>query len=221
MYIIIVGGGKVGHFLAKRLSQDKHTIVLIEKDRECCNAIAEELNNAIVICGDGCEPMVLEEAKIDRADVIAAVTGGDEDNLVICQIAKEKFKVRRTVARVNDPKNEHTFSELGVDVPIDATSIIAKIIEEETSFNDFVNLMSFKRGKLAIVRVDLPSESPVINKTLQEIVLPENSVVVSIIRGEDVVIPKGNTVLKAQDDVIALTTIENEQQLLNCLLGKI
>ncbi|MDD5292501.1 MAG: TrkA C-terminal domain-containing protein, partial [Candidatus Omnitrophica bacterium] len=148
-------------------------------------------------------------------------TGGDEDNLVICQIAKEKFKVRRTVARVNDPNNEHTFSELGVDIPIDATSIIAKIIEEETSFSDFVNLMSFKRGKLAIVRVDLPEDSPVINKQLQEVVLPENSVVVSVIRGEDVIVPKGNTVLEAQDDIIALTTIENEQQLLNLLLGKL
>lgn len=221
MYIVIIGGGKVGHFLAKRLSRDKHTIVVIEKDKETCNRVAEELNDVVVIYGDGCEPVVLEEAKIDRADVVAAVTGGDEDNLVICQIAKEKYKVRRTVARVNDPKNEHTFSELGVDVPIDATSIIAKIIEEETSFNDFVNLMSFKRGKLAIVRVDLPQESPVINKPLQEITLPENSVVVSIIRGEDVVVPKGNTILKAQDDIIALTTIENEQQLLNTFLGKI
>jgi len=221
MYIIIVGGGKVGHFLAKHLSQDKHTIVLIDKDKETCKMLAEELNNVVVVCGDGCEPMVLEEAKIDRADVVAAVTGGDEDNLVICQIAKEKFKVRRTVARVNDPNNEHTFSELGVDIPIDATSIIAKIIEEETSFSDFVNLMSFKRGKLAIVRVDLPESSPVINKQLQEVVLPENSVVVSVIRGEDVIVPKGDTMLKAQDDIIALTTIENEQQLLNLLLGKI
>jgi len=221
MYIIIVGGGKVGHFLAKHLSQDKHTIVLIDKDKETCKMLAEELNNVVVVCGDGCEPMVLEEAKIDRADVVAAVTGGDEDNLVICQIAKEKFKVRRTVARVNDPNNEHTFSELGVDIPIDATSIIAKIIEEETSFSDFVNLMSFKRGKLAIVRVDLPESSPVINKQLQEVVLPENSVVVSVIRGEDVIVPKGDTMLKAQDDIIALTTIENEQQLLNLLLGKL
>jgi len=108
-----------------------------------------------------------------------------------------------------------------VDVPIDATSIIAKIIEEESSFSDFVNLMSFRRGKLAIVRVDLPEESPVINKNLQEIVLPENSVLVSIIRGDDVIVPKGDTVLKAQDDIIALTTIENEQQLLDLLIGKI
>ena len=220
MYIIIIGGGKVGHFLAKRLSQNKHTIVLIEKDRELCNELAQE-SDFVVVCGDGCEPIILEESKIDRADVVAAVTGADEDNLVICQIAKEKFKVKRTVARVNDPDNEHTFSELGVDVPIDATSIIAKIIEEESSFSDFVNLMSFRRGKLAIVRVDLPEESPVINKNLQEIVLPEDSVLVSIIRGDDVIVPKGDTVLKAQDDIIALTTIENEQQLLDLLLGKI
>ncbi|NQU18974.1 TrkA family potassium uptake protein [bacterium] len=220
MYIIIIGGGKVGHFLAKRLSQNKHTIVLIEKDRELCNELAQE-SDFVVVRGDGCEPIILEESKIDRADVVAAVTGTDEDNLVICQIAKEKFKVKRTVARVNDPDNEHTFSELGVDVPIDATSIIAKIIEEESSFSDFVNLMSFRRGKLAIVRVDLPEESPVINKNLQEIVLPENSVLVSIIRGDDVIVPKGDTVLKAQDDIIALTTIENEQQLLDLLIGKI
>jgi trk system potassium uptake protein TrkA len=220
MYIIIVGGGKVGNFLAKRLSCDKHTVVLVDKDEKLCRKLAENFNG-VVICGDGCEPVVLEEAKIDRADVVAAVTGDDEDNLVICQIAKEKFKTRRTVARVNDPDNEHTFSELGVDIPIDATAIIAKIVEEEVSLDDFVNLMSFKRGKLAIVRVDLPAESPVINKSLQEIVLPENSVLVSIIRGEDVIIPKGNTVLKAQDDIIALTTIENEQQLLNIFIGKL
>lgn len=220
MYIVIVGGGKVGHFLAKHLSTDKHTVVLIDKDKGLCSELAESLD-CVVICGDACEPIILEEAKIDRADVIAAVTGDDEDNLVICQIAKEKFKVRRTVARVNDPGNEHTFSELGIDVPIDATSIIAKIIEEEASFTDFVNLMSFKRGKLAIVRVDLPDDSPVINKSLQEIVLPENSVLVSIIRGNEVIVPKGSTLLKAQDDVIALTTIENEQQLLSSLIGKI
>ena len=220
MYIIIVGGGKVGHFLAKRLSEDEHTVVLIEKDRALCRELAADLN-VVVVHGDGCEPIILEEAKIDRANVVAAVTGADEDNLVICQVAKEKFKVHRTVARVNDPANEYTFSELGVDIPIDATSIIAKIVEEEVSFTDFVNLMSFKRGKLAIVRVDLPNDSPVINKELQKIVLPQDSVLVSIIRGNDVIVPKGNTVLQAQDDIIALTKIENEQQLLSLLLGKI
>lgn len=220
MYIIIVGGGKVGHSLAKQLTQDEHTVVLIDKSKELCKKLAEDIE-AVVVCGDGCDPIILEEAKIDRADVVAAVTSQDEDNLVICQIAKEKFKVRRTVGRVNDPDNIQTFSALGVDVPIDDTTIIAKIIEEEVSFSDFVNLMSFKRGKLAIVRVDLPEGSPVIDKSLQEIVLPTDSVLVSIIRGDDVIVPKGDTVLKAQDDIIALTTIDHEQQLLDFLLGKI
>ena len=220
MFIIIVGAGKVGHFLAKRLLNDNHTVSIIDKDKAACEEIAKD-TNALVINGDGCDSRYLEEAGISRADVVASVTGEDEDNLVICQLAKEKFSVSRTVGRVNDPKNEAIFNQLGVDVPIDATVILAKIIEEEVSFADFVNLMSFKRGKLAIVRVDLPSDSPVINKELQELQLPTDSVLVSIIRGDEVIVPKGNTVLKAGDDVIALTMIANEQQLLNYLVGKL
>jgi len=163
----------------------------------------------------------LKDAGIERSDVIAAVTGDDEDNLIICQLAKDKFNVSRTVARVNDSKNEHTFNELGVDVPIDSTAIIAKIIEEEVSLADFVTLMTFKRGKLALVRVDLTEESPVINQEVMNVKLPPDSVLLSIIRGDEVVIPKGNTVLQSRDDIIALTLIENEQQLLDALIGKI
>ncbi|MFH1640840.1 MAG: NAD-binding protein, partial [Candidatus Omnitrophota bacterium] len=214
------GAGKVGYFLAKRLCQDKHTVSIVDKDKQLCEEIAKDLD-ALIINGDGCDPHILEEAGANRSDVVAAVTGDDEDNLIICQLAKEMFKVSRTVGRVNNPDNERTFSELGVDAPVDSTKIIAKIIEEEVSFSDFLTLMSFKRGKLAIVRVDLPGDSPVINKTIQEISLPENSVLVSILRGEEVIIPKGNTVLKAQDDIIALTLIGNEPQLLNLLVGKL
>ena len=220
MYIIVVGAGKVGYFLAKRLCQGKHTISIIEKDKNICEELAKELE-ALVINGDGCEPRILEEAGIDRADVVAAVTGEDEDNLIICQLAKERFNVGRTVGRVNNPDNEHTFSELGIDVPVDSTKIIAKVIEEEVSFSDFVNLMSFKRGKLAIVRVDLPEDSPVINKEIKDVALPPDSVLVSVVRGEEVIVPKGNTVLKPGDDVIALTLIGNEPQLLNLLVGKL
>jgi len=220
MYILVIGAGKVGYFLAKRLCLSKHTVSIIEKDREICEAIAKELE-ALVVNGDGCDPNILEEAGIKRADVVAAVTGGDEDNLVICQLAKEKFVVRRTIARVNNPGNELIFSELGVDVPIDSTRIIAKIVEEEVSFSDIVNLMSFKRGKLSIVRLDLPKGSPVINKEVRNIKLPGDSVLVSIVRGEEVIVPKGNTVLMPGDDIIALTLIGNESQLLNLLLGKI
>jgi len=220
MYILIVGAGKVGYFLAKRLCVGKHTVSIVEKDKAICEEIAKELE-ALVINGDGCDPRILEEAGIERADVVAAVTGDDEDNLIVCQLAKERFGIQRTVGRVNNPDNEHTFAELGIDVPVDSTKIIAKIIEEEVSFSDFVNLMSFKRGKLAIVRVDLPQDSSVINKEIKDIALPPDSVLVSIVRGEEVIIPKGDTVLKTGDDVIAITAIGNEPQMLDILVGKL
>ena len=220
MYILIVGGGKVGHFLSKKLIEDKHTVCLIEQSETTCREIAEEIKDMIVINGDGCEPKVLEEAGITRADVVAAITGKDEDNLVICQLAKETFGVARTVARVNKPGNEHAFSVLGVDVPINSTTIIAKIIEEEVSFEDLVTLMTFRKGKLAIVRVDLAEDSPACGKKVKEIKLPKNSVLVSIIRGEDVIIPTGETVFQSRDDIVALTAIENEQQVLDIFLGK-
>lgn len=220
MYIVIVGAGRVGFNLASKLVQDNHTVTVIEKDRVRCEGISQNLN-ALVINGDGCEPRFMEDAEVGRADVIAAVTADDEDNLVICQLAKEVFGVRRTVARVNNPKNEHIFSELGVDVPVNATKIIAKIIEEESSFEDFITLMTFKRGKLALVRVDLTKESPVIDKAIKEISLPENSVLVSILRGDTIIVPKGDTILKGGDDIVALTSIENEQQLLDALVGKV
>lgn len=220
MYIVIVGAGKIGFNLAQKLIQDKHTVTVIEKDKARCDGISQNLD-AMVINGDGCEPRYLEDAEIGRADVIAAVTADDEDNLIICQLAKEVFSVRRTVARVNNPKNEHVFTELGVDVPVNATTIIAKIIEEEASFEDFINLMTFKRGKLALVRVDLASDSPVVDKCVKDITLPENSVLVAIVRGENIIVPKEETILKKGDDIIAITNIENEQALLDFLVGKI
>ncbi len=220
MHILIAGAGKIGYFLAKRLVAAKHAVSIIDKEQAICEEIAKELE-ALVINGDACDPRILEEAGVEHADVLAAVTGDDEDNMIICQLAKERFKVQRTVGRVNNPGNEHTFSELGIDVPVDSTKIIAKVIEEEVSFSDFVNLMSFKRGKLAIVRVDLPLDSPVINKEVKDVELPADSVLVSIVRGEEVIVPKGNTVLRPGDDVIALTLIGNEPQLLNLLVGKL
>jgi trk system potassium uptake protein TrkA len=192
----------------------------VEKDKTTCEQIAKELE-LLVIRGDGCDPQILEQAGAARADVVAAVTGDDEDNLIICQLAKELFGVQRTVGRVSDPYNEETFSKLGVDIPMNSTEIIAKIIEEEASFSDFVSLLSVKRGRLAIVRVDLPKDSPVIDKQVKDIRWPESSVLLSIVRQDDVVVPKGDTVLKPGDDVIALTTVGNESQLSNLLAGKL
>jgi trk system potassium uptake protein TrkA len=220
MKIVIVGAGKVGYFLAKRLASGKHVVSIVDKDKQICEEIAKELE-VLVINGDGCDPRIMEEAGVKQADVVAAVTGDDEDNMIICQLAKELFNTHRTVGRVNNPDNERAFSELGIDVPVDATMIIGKIIEEEVSFADFVNLMSFKRGKLAIVRVDLAPESPVIAKKIKDLALPADSVIVSIVRGEKVIVPKGNTAFAAGDDVIAITTVGNESQVLSFLLGKL
>ena len=220
MYIIIVGAGKVGYFLAKRLIAGRHTVSIVEKDKALCEEIAKELE-AMVINGDGCDPVILEEAGIKRAEVVAAVTGDDEDNLIICQLCKELFKVNRTVGRVNNPDNERTFAELGVDVPVDATMIIGKIIEGEVSFADFVNLMSFKRGKLSIVRIDLPANSPVTGKKVKDVRLPGDSVLVSIVRHDDVIVPKGDTVFMPGDDIIAITGVGNESQLLALFYGKL
>ena len=220
MHFVLIGAGRIAAFLAKRLLKEKHSVVIVERQREVADEIAKDID-CLVICGDGCEPAILEEAGIERADVLAAITGSDEENFVACQIAKEKFKVNRTIARVNDPENERAFNELGIDVPIGATVILGKIIEEEASFTDFVNLFSFKRGKLALIRVDLPMDSPIINKKVQELNLPPNSVIVSILRGDEVIVPKGDTTLQPLDDIVALTLIDHKQKLLNYLIGNI
>ncbi|HAW49424.1 TPA: hypothetical protein DCX16_00500, partial [bacterium] len=166
MNIIIVGGGKVGFHLSRMLVKDEHSIALIEKNKPISQELAQDLPSILVIHGDGCESRTLKDAQAENADVIVAATGSDEDNLVVCQLAKEIFKVKRTIARVNDPKNEHIFNELGVDVPVNSTSIIARIIEEEASLDDFVDLMTLKKGKFAIVRVDLEETSPATGKSM-------------------------------------------------------
>lgn len=219
MNIIIVGGGNVGYYLAEKLS-DNHYVVLIEKEQKLSEKIAEKIN-CLVITGDGCDPEVLKSAGIKKADVIAAVTGNDEDNLVICQIAKEIFNIKRVVARVNSPKNEKTFYQLGVDVAISGTSLIAKIIEEEVNWEDFVTLFTFKRGKLSILRIDLPENSPIVNKKVNEIILPEDSVIVAVMRGDDLLIPKSDFIFKENDEVIAITKVENEALLLNTLISEV
>ena len=217
MYVIIVGAGNVGHYLAHRLFGDKHMIALVEKDRAMCDRIGQELD-ILVVNGDGCEISTLQAAGIERADVLAAVTGSDEDNLVICQLAKEVFHIDRTVARVNDSRNEHIFNELGVDVPIDSTGILARVIEEEVSLSDFVNLVTFRKGKLALVRFDLPAESPIISKKVSEVILPVESVLLAIVRGDSVFIPHGDTVFKPQDEIVALTRIGEESAVLQTFM---
>lgn len=219
MNIIIVGGGNVGYHLAERLSASNY-IVLIEKSVETSKKLAES-SNILVIQGDGCNPNVLKQAGVSKADVVAAVTGSDVDNLVVCQIAKEIFKIKRTVAKVNDPKNEKIFYQLGVDVAIGSTTIIAKVIEDEVSWDDIITLFTFKKGNLSIVRVDLPEDSPAINMPMDKIELPPDSAVLAVIRNGDIVVPKSDYVLKEKDEVIAITKMENESTLFRSFIGEV
>jgi len=219
MNIIIVGGGNVGYNLAERLSSSNY-VTLIEKDPDIGRRLAGKIN-ILVMQGDGCDTNILKQAGINKAEIVAAVTGSDVDNLVVCQIAKDIFHVKRTVAKVNDPKNEKIFYQLGVDVAIGSTAIIAKVIEDEVSWDDFINLFTFKRGNLSIVRVDLPETSPVLNAAVGNIKLPEDSVLVAIIRNGEIMIPRNNSVLKEKDEVIAITKVENESLLFKSLIGEV
>lgn len=221
MYIVIAGAGRLGSVLAKKLKEDKYRVCIIDKNENLCNRLAGELRDIMIICGDATYPDILKEARIEKADVCVTATSNDEDNTIICHLAKELFGVKRTVARVNDPKHIPLYKYMEVDNPIDSTSIIARIVEEEASFNDVISLLSIKKGRLSIVRVDIPEDSPVANKSLKEISLPPNSVLVSILRGPDIIIPYGSTVILPGDEVIAATLIDVEKDLINALIGKI
>lgn len=221
MYIVIAGAGRLGLVLAKKLKEDKHQVCVIDKNELLCNKLAGELNGIMVICGDATYPDILKEAKIEKADVCVSAASSDEDNIIVCHLAKELFGVKRTVARVNDPKHIPLYKYMKVDNPVDSTSIIAGIVEEEASFSDVMSLLSIKKGRLSIVRVDIPEDSSVANKALKDISLPKNSVLISILRGPDIIIPYGSTVILPGDEVIAATLIDAEKELIRTLIGKI
>lgn len=221
MYIVIAGAGRLGLVLAKKLKEDEHQVCLIDKNEDLCNRLAAEVKGIMIVCGDATYPDILRAAKIEKADVCVSAAGNDEDGTIICYLAKELFGVKRTVARVNDPKHIPLYKYMEVDNPVDSISIIARIVEEEASFNDVMSLLSIKKGRLSIVRVDIPENSPVANKALKDITLPPNSVLVSILRGPDIIIPYGSTVILPGDEIIAAALIDAEKDLIKSLIGKI
>lgn len=217
--IVIIGGGKVGSFLAVALARKDHQVVVIEKNEELCRRLAAQAP-AVVIHGDGCDLRYQEEAEVSQADVFAAVTGDDDDNLVACQLAKTYFGVPRTVARVNNPKNEPIFNKLGIDA-ISSTTVIAQLIEERTTVGEIITLHTMKKGKMAMVELDIPERgSGACDRPLRELGLPAGCVLVSIIRGEEVIIPHGSTRLRPGDTVIAVTELDKEKVLKDILVGK-
>ncbi len=219
MYIIVVGGGKVGFHLAKELVEANHEVLVIEQDSVKAKEIADELGD-IVLDGDGCEATILEKAGTARADMLLAVTGDDEDNLVSCQVAKQRFNVARTVARINDPKNEQFFRKLEVDITVSATSAIMAHIEQELPTHHLSVLVKLKGSGLELVEVRIPDDSRVVNQPVRNIMLPYQSMVVLVV-GEDGLpkVPSGETVIHAGDEVVAVTLHESEEQLRDALLS--
>ena len=213
MYIIIVGAGKVGYHLGRLLMTQGHEVMLIEKDRAKVNLLSLDFHEAIME-GDGSTVEVLREAGTNRADVVVAATGNDEDNLVTCQITKLVFLKPRTIARVNNPRNEELFAGLGVDASVSGTKLINAIIEEQVKAGDMmIPLLTLKAGDVEIVEVVLSRSSHIVKKKIKELALPSGSIFIAVIRGEEVIIPYGDTEFQPEDKVIALVKRTSEQAL--------
>jgi len=219
MYIIVVGGGRVGYYLAKALLDEGHEVLIIEKNATFCEVINEEMGG-VCIRGDGCEAATLTEIGTGRADMLVAVTGDDEDNLVACQVARHKFNVPRTIARIRNPQNETIFKKLGIDVTVSATNIILEAIEKEVPTHPLTHLLTLSDKGMGIVEVRIPPESPTIGKLVKELSLPQGSRLALIIpKNRKPHMPTPHTVLHAGDQIIALTTPELEEALRTALTG--
>ncbi len=212
MYIIVIGAGKVGFNLTKFLLSEGHEVLLIEKERAKGQELATQFKESFLE-GNGSRVSVLREAGANRANVLVAVTGVDEENLVICQVAKAVFKCPRTIARVNNPANESLFSALGVDATVSATRLIDSLIEEQVKADDMVIPLVTLPGNVEIIEMTLSATSSVVGKKVQDILLPEGAIFMAVLRGEEIVVPKHDTTLVRGDKVIAMVKKEIEQKL--------
>jgi trk system potassium uptake protein TrkA len=219
MYIVIGGGGQVGYYLAKGLIEQGHEVLLLEKDSKRVERLSEELGPSIMR-GDACEARTLDEVGAQRANLVIAVTGDDEDNLVICQVAKARFHVPTTIARVNNPRNEGLFRRLGIDVIISPTQSILHMIEAQLPHHTLVPLMTLTRAGLGLVELTVPPASPAAGKTVRSLTLPTSINLALIVRGDANLTPTGDTVILPEDHIFALVTTDGEQILRERLLNE-
>jgi|DewCreStandDraft_4_1066084.scaffolds.fasta_scaffold06627_8 trk system potassium uptake protein TrkA len=211
-FVIVVGAGKTGYNLTKLLMEEGHEVLLVEKSKARYFELNNELGESIFL-GDASESEVLKNIGTNRANVLVAVTGDDDTNLVICQMAKIMYMIPRTIARISNPKNEDIFTALGVDNIVNTTQIVNSLIEKEVDAGMLVPVMELKGGKVEIVETEITSNSPVINKQIKDIKLPDDCLIVSIMRGDDVIFPHGNTVLEKDDTVMVLVSKDKKAEL--------
>ena len=216
MRIVIVGGGKLGYHLATIMLDRKHDVRLIEKNKLRCMRLANELD-VEVICGDGTEIETLEDAGTQNADCFIAVTGQDQDNLVASQLAKRQFKAIKVIARANDPRNMDALRILGADIVVSSTEIITNLIEQEVDIAEMHLLATLNKGRAGICTMTLPPDTALEGVTLKDVDLPESSLVISIVRGDAMMIPNGNTVIHANDEIVAACEGKSQKQLLRVL----
>jgi trk system potassium uptake protein TrkA len=220
MYIIVIGGGRVGYYLTKALLTEGHEVVIVEQDASHCKVINDELGG-VCIRGDGCEAATLAEIGTGRADMLIAVTGDDEDNLVSCQVAKHKFNVARTVARVRNPQNEAIFRQLGIDVTVSSTNVILERIKEEVPTHPLTHLLTIRDQGLEVVEIRIPAESKTVGKQIKELSLPEGTKLALVIhQSQRPKMPSPETTIRAEDRVIAITSAELEEELRAALRGE-
>ena len=212
MYVIVVGAGKVGWNLGRELLEKGHEVTLIDNDRDRYLAVEQELEHNIQY-GDASELWLLERAGISRADLVIAVTGDDEDNMLICQVAKEKYMVDRTIARVNNPRNKQWFDLLGIGPVVSATDLILRLIEHEVPRYGLVHLLDLPQERLEIIELLLGEESPVAGRRVGDLEMPEGSLLISVLREGRGFVPGPDTVLEPGDEVLAVLDPGMEEDL--------
>ena len=220
MRVIVTGGGAVGRHLAQDLTARGHEVTLVEQNRALAEKLAEWAPDTRIVYGDACEPRVLDSADMRSADVVVAATGDDEDNLVTSLLAKQEFGVPRVLARVNHPKNEWLFDEQwGVDASVSPPHILTAMVEEAVTVGDLVRLLRLEGGKVGIVELRLPQQSPNVGKAIYELRLPPDTTIVAILREGHVTIPQPETTLAAADEIVALSSFESESALRDAVMG--
>ena len=219
MRYVIIGGEKVVYFLGRLLISAGNTVSVISRNQQDCQEIARQIK-ALVIWGDGSDPRRLEEAEAGRADAVVAVTPSDSDNLITCQIARHRFGVPRTIALVNDPDNEALFKRLGVNSVFNQTKLIATLLRQQLSAEDIVNLFPIEEEKVLATEIRISQEHPCAQKQLADIRLPSGSLLAVVIRGDTVIIPRGDTRLLPGDKAVLITTPEEQGPALRILTGE-
>lgn len=220
MFAIVVGGGNTGSQLAKFLLDEGHTVRVIDERPTVLQKLVTEIPQDLIIEGDGSSPTILEKAGVQKAQVLAAVTGSDETNLVVTSLGKFEFNVPRVIARINNSKNAWLFtSDMGVDVALNQAEILAKLTAEEMSIGDMMTLLKVRRGQFSIVEEKIAPGSIVAGKEIKDLILPSNCVISGIIRHTEMILPRGTTVLQEGDEIFALVDDSARQQLAK-LLGR-